>query len=379
MGAVQIDDNGTQIMIIDDFYGYIYTISTGVLIRITDTDFPTPSSLFQIDGYFFVTQKGSGRFYSSALRDGTSWNALHYNNAEGDSDNLVGGAAVAREAWLIGDKSTEVWYNAGSESGTPLQRRGGVFIHYGGAAKNTICRVDNGLFWLATNKNGGLFVLRSSGYQVERVSDHGVEKAMEGMSTVSDARAYAYAEEGHIFYVMVFPTGNQTWAYDLSTGYWHKRESKEGDEWGRHRSNCHAYFNGNHYVGDHSNGKIYEMSLSHYDDDGTDFRSVWTTISFRDDQKNIFYHRFQAVLEPGVGLVSGHGSDPQAMLKYSDDNGHTWSNELWTDIGQIGEYSSRAMWWGLGSGRNRIFKLTISDPVKRVLDEAHIDLEVGTS
>ena len=41
-------------------------------------------------------------------------------------------------------------------------------------------------------------------------------------------------------------------------------------------------------------------------------------------------------------------SAPQYMLRWSDDGGHTWSNEHWRSGGGYGEYGTRVRWLRLG-------------------------------
>ena len=79
---------------------------------------------------------------------------------------------------------------------------------------------------------------------------------------------------------------------------------------------------------------------------------------------------------PTVTFIGGT-QDPQAMLDWSDDGGHTWSNEHWAGIGAIGDYSNRISWRRLGRSRNRIYRVSITDAVKRVLMGAHLEAEVG--
>lgn len=90
-----------------------------------------------------------------------------------------------------------------------------------------------------------------------------------------------------------------------------------------------------------------------------------------------FYQRFQLDLEAGVGLIDGQGEDPQLMLRWSDDGGHTWSDEHWTTAGRLGAYAQRAIWRRLGRSRDRIFEVTISDPVKVAWIGAWLDVESG--
>ena len=83
--------------------------------------------------------------------------------------------------------------------------------------------------------------------------------------------------------------------------------------------------------------------------------------------KRTAHHALQVDIEAGTGLKSGQGSDPQVMLRWSDDGGHTWSNEHWASMGKIGEYGKRVIWRRLGMTtklRDRVYEISGSDPVK---------------
>ena len=76
-------------------------------------------------------------------------------------------------------------------------------------------------------------------------------------------------------------------------------------------------------------------------------------------------------------LPTGQGDDPQAMLRWSNDGGSTWSNEHWVSIGKIGRYQNRAIWRRLGWSRDRIFEVAITDPVKPVIVSANLKASEG--
>jgi hypothetical protein len=78
-----------------------------------------------------------------------------------------------------------------------------------------------------------------------------------------------------------------------------------------------------------------------------------------------------------VSVATTQGVDPQAMLRWSNDGGSTWSNEHWTSIGKIGRHQNRAIWRRLGMARDRIFEVSISDPVKAVIVSANLKASVG--
>jgi hypothetical protein len=83
--------------------------------------------------------------------------------------------------------------------------------------------------------------------------------------------------------------------------------------------------------------------------------------------KRTAQHSLQLDCESGVGLNVGQGSDPQVMLRWSDDGGHTWSNEHWRSMGKIGVYQARVIWRRLGMTvklRDRVYEASGTDPVK---------------
>jgi hypothetical protein len=93
----------------------------------------------------------------------------------------------------------------------------------------------------------------------------------------------------------------------------------------------------------------------------------------------MFYSALQVDMETGVGTATGQGSDPLLMLRYSSDGGHTWSNEKTASAGKIGEYGARARFNRLGSGRNRVWELSFTDPCKFAVLGAVVEGEPGTS
>ena len=68
---------------------------------------------------------------------------------------------------------------------------------------------------------------------------------------------------------------------------------------------------------------------------------------------------------------------PQAMLRWSNNGGSTWSKEYWQEIGQQGQYSHRAIWRRLGWSRDKIFEVVVTDPVKAVIVSANLKASVG--
>jgi len=75
------------------------------------------------------------------------------------------------------------------------------------------------------------------------------------------------------------------------------------------------------------------------------------------------------------------GYNPEVMLRWSDDGGHTWSNEHWSPVGKIGAYYHRVFWRRLGMTlklRDRVYEISGTDPVKTVIMGAELILS-GTN
>lgn len=374
-GTVSMAYNGTQTLIVDGVGGWLITGS--VLSQITDVDFPNGVTrcTFQ-DGYFIVTGDGTQKFYINEIAyDGSAWNGLDFASAEGSPDHTIGLISDHRELWLFGSNSAEVWVNTGN-SDFPFQRSGNTFIEHGCAAGATVSKADNTVFWLGTDDRGSGIVWRADGYTPLRISTHSVEKALTDC-TLSDATAFCYQQEGHIFYVLNLP--EQTWVYDCSTQQWHQRAwmNPSTGVLTRWRQDCGVFFNGQHFVGDYASGKVCTLDMDTNTDAGDPIKRLRSTVSNENLQLLMFYSWLQVDMATGIGNSSG--SEPQLMLRYSNDGGHTWSNQRTVGLGGAGAYGTRAKFARLGSGRNRVFEISMTDDAKFVVLGAVAEAEQGSA
>jgi hypothetical protein len=368
-GQVSMADNGTQLFIACNPDGYIYNASTLVFAQITDVDFAGAVNVGYLDGYFVFNEPDSQRFWVTSLLDGTSIDPLDFASAEGYPDQIVSLLVSYREIWLFGSNSVEVWYDAGTPD-FPMARIQGAFMETGCIAAYSPAKLDNAVFWLGADARGQGLVYRANGYTPARVSTHAVEFAIQSYGDITDAIGYTYQQEGHSFYVLIFPTADATWVYDVSTEMWHERAGFSNGQYVRHRSNCQAAFNNEVVVGDYQYGYIYAYDMDVYADNGSIQRWLRSWRALPTGQNNLkrsAQHSLQLDCQTGVGLNTGQGSDPQVMLRWSDDGGHTWSNEHWKSMGAIGASGYRTFWRRLGMTekiRDRVYEVSGTDPVK---------------
>ena len=380
-GPVSMSDNGTQLFIAANPDGYIYNANTAVFAQITDPDFPGAVTVGYLDGFFVFTEPNSQRFWVTSLLDGTAVDPLDFASAEGSPDNVVSLIIDHREIWVFGTNSLEVWYNAGT-SGFPLARIQGAFMELGCAAPHSVAKMDNSIFWLGQDARGTGIVYRGTGYSGTRISTHAVEHVIQQYADFTDATAYTYQQDGHSFYVLIFPGADTTWVYDIATGLWHERAGFSLGRLTRHRSCCMMKFGGEIVVGDFANGNIYALDINTFDDNGTVqkwLRSWRAAPTGQNTLKRSIHQTLQLDCEAGFGLITGQGDDPVVDLRWSDDGGHTWGNIHQARMGNIGQYNTRVIWRRLGISnklRDRVYEVSGSDPIR--INIMGAELTLGT-
>jgi hypothetical protein len=373
-GHVGMAENGKTIMIVDGPNGYGFDLATNAITNLPN--FPGGQTITFQDGYFIFNQPGTQTFWLTGLYS-TTINPLDFESAEGSPDLLVALLSDHRELWLFGTQSVEVWFNSGNPL-FPFSRIEGAFITHGTAAAYSPAKLDNTIYWLGQDESGNGIVWRAAGYQPLRCSTHAVEQAIAKYSRIDDAIAWTYQQEGHSFYVLTFPTGNATWVYDAATHMWHERAHTQANGFlGRHLSEFHTMAFGKHFVNDYASGNIYQLDTQTYTDAGTAISKIRTSPYISGELRSLIISRLQLDIEVGVGLPDGTAA--QCMLRWSDDGGRTWSNEYWVSLGKIGQTLTRAIWRRLGKTRQRVFQVTITDPIPVAIIDAYIEMEACTS
>ena len=368
--------NGTQIMVIDGTYGYIFTLADNSFVQITSPGFPSPAvyGTFQ-DNYFIAVKGGTAQFYISAIGDGLSWDVLDFVSVESSPDDLVCVVSDGTNLWCLGKTTVEVFTNTGAAA-FPFERIPGAVIQSGCAAPFTAIIYDNALTWLGQDDRGGSIVWRANGYSAARISTQAIEKKIATSSNPIESYAYTYYEQGHAFYVLQVKGLNTTLCADAATGnLWHEKSYRNPstglDE--QHRATCHVFFNNMNLVGDREFGVVYRQSLYFSDDNGDEIIRIRIFPHMQDEKNLLTFNCLELDVEAGRADQIGQGSDPQLMMKYSDDGGFSWSNERWVSVGRTGQYRKRALFTRCGSARDRVWWVSFSDPAFSQLNDAYVN------
>ena len=350
----------------------------------TDGAFEGASSVDIVDNYFIYNRPHTQQYAASDLLSPITY-SLSFASKFTGPDDLVSLIVDHGQIYLLGEKTSEVWADVGTFP-FPFQRIPGASSQHGIAAEFSVARFGNSFAYVSRNDRGQAVIVQMNGYFPQRISTHAVENTLVNQD-ISDAVAYTYQLEGHECYVVSFPSLNLTWVYDGSTQMWHKwLWCDNQNNFKRHRSNCSAFFQGQVLVGDYENGQIYRLDPNNYTDNGQHIRRVRRCPHLVADFQRQYFDELQIQFQPGVGLQgietlplgnNDIGINPQAMLRWSNDGGSTWSNEHWAGIGKVGKYQNRIIWRRLGQARDRIYEVVVTDPIKAVIVSANLKASVG--
>lgn len=420
-GIVNMADNGTTMVIVDgSANGYQVNLTDNKFSLISDsTNAPDPAGggvyafygadrCDMIDGFMLFNQPGSQNFYSTYNNE-IVFDALYFASKNGYSDLLVSVIVTRREIWLIGERTTEIWYDAGLAD-FPFAIMPGPFIQHGCCAKYSVAQVNGAVFWLSQDQAGTNILARGEGYQAKRISTHALEQEWSKYSTTADAQGFCFQFGGHSFYQINFPTANHSWRWDENSELWHEAvyTDANGNE-NRHRASCAAFAYGLNVVADWQTGQLYEISPDVYTDNSAPMQFRRGFPHMMQDGRQAIYPGFVLDVEAGTspdtvnqpgpfpfivppggdpvdtgpvgssgGVLAGPApidTSPQVLLRWSDDRGRTWGNPIPQSFGATGQYLSQPSWNRLGRARDRVFEVYGVIPGRLAINGAFLDPE----
>lgn len=375
-GILSMADNGDQLCIVNGLQGYIYTVSTNTFQQITDPNFYPANTVTYFDTYFVFDKVGTNEFFLSEPNDGLTYDGLMFASAEAESDVMTGVAVNLELLFLFGQKHIEMWYDAGSAD-FPFARYAGGVISRGCVSPYSIVREDDALFFLCTD---GRFY-RLQGSTPIPISTPPIENLIATALDLTTAFCFTYTLQGHKMVHLTIPNINASLVWDIQSSRWHERESKNatGDSLVRWRGNAAVQTPNAILIGDYVTGQVMLLDWNNYTETGNPMQMSVTSVPIQSDKKRVFISRLEFDFEQGDGLTIGQGQNPVVMLDISKDGGRTWRPLIqpWRSLGKIGEYYRRQRYLRLGQARVFVFRIRITDPVKRVMIQCHADISIG--
>jgi hypothetical protein len=326
---VSMCDNTLDMVVVDGTAnGWVINLAANTMAPLTDStgSFVGADKVDYLDTFLIFNKPNTPQFYWTGSL-ATTFDVLDFANKSSFTDLLQTLIVTKREIWLIGQLTTEIWYNvgatdigAGSSQFAAVQS---VFVDHGTCAKYSVAGYDNGAFWLTRDRQGRGFVVMGAGYQTKRISTYAIEAEIAGYARIDDAIGYCYQLAGHTFYVLTFPHADHTWVYDVTTGMWHEWLwiDTNGEEH-RHRSNCFWPVDGiTLVVGDWQNGNLYALEQNVFTDNGQPIKRVRSFPHMLADGKRVFYRQFLADIDVGLSSAVAPGSFAFLSASFSAPDG----------------------------------------------------------
>jgi len=369
-GWVDMCIGANQLVVTDGPNGYVYDLQTMTFTRIVNSGWLGSTRTGYAGGFFLFSQPNTQNWYISAIEDATSEDPLDFAQAPSSPDNIICPVADHGEAWLFGSASVEPWTLTGGTTVNgvadfPFEQNRGAIMQTGTVAAFSVRALDNTLYWLGRDQQGGGMVWRAQGYQPQRISNQAIEqkiqRVIESGADVTKSIALAYQQNGRSFYLLTVPGLDTTLGYDVASGQWHDRAELDlATGWYKpSRVTHHAYCYGKHIVGDGA-GRLYVWNPATNNNAGDILvRDRVTPHYAQPSQKRIKFGEVRLDVQTGAGKPDG--SACEMLMRYSDNGARSWEDWNRTSIGAVGEYQQPVRFLRNGSSTDRAWHFRFTD------------------
>lgn len=349
----------------------MYLITTGDVVSVVASNFPAANvgTTVFFDGYLLVGDV-SGRVWNSNNENPTVWGATDFLNAQAFPDNLI---AIARQNDIVlafGTMSTQMFYDAGNASpGSFMANLQQATLQIGCASANSIDQQENYVIWVSQSMNGGYTVQKLDGItKLDRISTEPLERILNAEGTsISACVGMTLRVSGHFFYLLTLSASNRTFVYDIEQKTWTEWQTGAS---GQFQAMYTGEMNNLPLIQHPTNGKIYSMSPTVYQDDSTSISTIIQTIPMDFDT---MLRKWQSRLEL---IGDRYSSTNPISVQYSDDDYQTLSTARTIDM-MMTSANRRAYLMNLGSFRRRsfLFTHTANQPLR--LEAMDVDIQTG--
>jgi len=242
--------------------------TAGGLVNISDADFPAAfvKGWSFLDGTTYVMLV-SANIQGSDINDPVNWDPLNTIIAQIEPDRGVALNKQLVYTIALKEWTTEIFYDAGNSTGSPLGRVEGAKINWGSVSTDSVRELDGLLLWLGKTKNGPAEVIMLDNLKAEPVSTKAVERLL-ATANFSTETVFSWVLKiaGHRFYIVTCKTANFTLAFDVDERMW----SQWTDTSGNYLPIVDSCTDGQlrNLLQHETNGRIYIADSVYADDDG---------------------------------------------------------------------------------------------------------------
>lgn len=354
-------------------YGYDDTALLSANLHSINASYPqyTCKGLAYLNGATYVLQHFFGTAITPAVIWGSvvnsvtnsgDWTPLDFITAQIEPDSGVYLAKQMVYVVCLKEWTTEIFFDAGNATGSPLQSMQNNKLPYGCATQDSVQRIDDSLLWISTSRSASNQVAMMEGLRIKIISTAEIERLLNQVD-LSIVYSWQIKCNGHSFYVMTIKNANLTLAYDINQNRWSVWTDTNGN-YVPIVASCRDSA-GNHILQHESNGILYYGSPNYLDDNTQIFPIQIVTPQFT----------MNTMRKKQMGMVSFVGDQvPGSVMsvQVSDDGYQTWSQPRMVDLGM-----NLPNLPNCGTFRNRAWKLTVTNNLPWRLQAMETQLSVG--
>lgn len=339
------------------------------IVEVTDVDMPVPHLPCPIflDGYLFLAKEDTAEIWNSDLNDPTAWTEGNFIVAEMEGDWILKIAKLNNYLIAFGSNSIEYFWDAGVETGSPLQRNDtpikingylGAFAKYG-----------NSIFYVGNDSLGQPDVYRLDDFKIKSIGTPFVSKFLiTRTSNKSDWKGNVLAVSGRNFYLL--NAGFRTYVYDVELNIWtrwaYQSEQNFPINFAVNANQSNRYICYFSMAGSDEDIHYFDEDLYQDADENYTFRIVTNKEDF-DTYNRKSMHRLSV-------LADTTEADAYIEVSWTDDDYKTYSDARSINLNQ--ELPST---YQLGQFRRRAFKLVFEEDAPLRVEELEVDINKGST
>lgn len=345
---------------------YSYNTSTGVIVVTPGSFTAVQEGNVYLDGTTYLMDS-LGNIWGSNINDPTLWPATNVIKAQIEPD--LGVKLAKQLVYVVAFKnySTEMFYDAGNATGSPLGAVPGQKLNYGCRHFQTVAELAGMLLWVDQIAEGGMSVRVMDQLTAQPCSTPQVERLLQYADANSYFSGFVYSWtakiDGHMFYVLTIEDFGFSLVYDLTQKFWYQWTSPSG---GYIPIVASTFLNGQTLCQGESSGIVYKLTTQTGTDDGAIITTDIYTPEFDGGtrkRKTINRMKFIADNQPGNVL----------QVRVSDDDYHSFSNFRTVDCGLNDPYLDNC-----GTFRRRVWHIRQAMPYGgRIIKAIELEAEVG--
>lgn len=345
---------------------YNYDAGSG-LVEITDSDFPSPfvKGWAYLDGTTYVMDPDAF-IQGSDINTPSDWDPLNVLQAQVESD--MGVATAKQLVYVIAFKqwSTEVFYDAGNSSGSPLGPVQGAKIDYGCASEDSVQDVNGILCWLTSSREAGYQVAMLNRLKGDIVSTPAIDRLLQN-ADISTVYSWQLKVGKHRFYVLTIKEENLTLAFDLTDRSWCQWTDTNGNYFPIVSSTYSATAKG--LLQHESNGRLYVADMTYATDDGDLIQvDIYTPNFDGGTRRRKQMNKLEVIADQQAGSIL------QVRTNDFDYNPKKWSNFRQFDLSQSQPFISEC-----GTFVRRVHNFRHRKPVRMPRIQAmEMQIDIGT-